>query len=516
LGEGTKVQVRLIGPVALLRDGEPLPLPPSRKTRALLAYLAATDAAHRRERLCAMFWDLPDDPRGGLRWSLSKLRAALGDALITDRETVRIDTGACRVDLLDLQRGETGDWDPADPILAAEFCEGLDLPRCDDFQVWCVATREDVRQLQLKALRKRVAEAGQPADRRLDMARRVVELDPLCETARHGLIRLLIEAGRTGEAEAQRQQAIQSLQDAGIRVPVQLARPVEQKRNALEPSAAPQRQRVQFCTANDGTGIAYSCIGDGPPLVKTANWLNHLEFEWESPIWRHWLRELSRDRMLVRYDERGNGLSDWKVKDISFEAFVSDLETVTDTIGLNQFDLLCISQGCAIGIAYAVRHPERVRRLILVGGFAAGWRVRANAEEIARREAMLALTGTGWGRDNPAFRQMFTTLFFPGATAEEADWFNELQRVSTSPEGAQRLQVAFSLFDVRDLLTQVRAPTLVFHARDDAVIPFESGRYIAARIPGAEFVALDSANHLILEHEPAWAAFVERLYAFLP
>ncbi|MGP1351711.1 MAG: alpha/beta fold hydrolase [Parasphingopyxis sp.] len=284
---------------------------------------------------------------------------------------------------------------------------------------------------------------------------------------------------------------------------------------AAEESLSVRQQRVEFCTAADGTGLAYSCVGDGPPLVKTANWLNHLEYEWESPIWRHWIHELAREHTLLRYDERGNGLSDWKVEDISFDAFVQDLETVVDATGLDRFPLLGISQGCAVSIAYAVRHPERVKCLILHGGYAMGWKVRSDSEELARREAMMTLTKSGWGQDNPAYRQMFTSLYVPEASHEEADWFNKLQRISASPEAAIRLQDALARIDVRDLLAQIEVPTIVFHSREDAVVPFDAGRYMAKKIPGARFVALDSKNHLLLGHEPAWGRFVATMRGFL-
>jgi pimeloyl-ACP methyl ester carboxylesterase len=250
-------------------------------------------------------------------------------------------------------------------------------------------------------------------------------------------------------------------------------------------------------------------------LVKTANWLNHLDHDWESPVWRHWIRHFVSYRKLVRYDERANGLSDWDTDDVSFGAFVDDLAAVIDAAGLEEVDLLGVSQGCSVSIAYAVRYPERVRRLVLYGGYAAGWRQRANPDEIAKREAMAFLTRQGWGQNNPAFRQMFTTLFFPDASPAETEWFNELQRISTSPENAVRLQEAFASIDVRPLLEQVRIPTLVLHARNDAVIPFGSGRELAARIPNAQFVQLDSNNHLILENEPAWPRAMEAIRQFL-
>lgn len=274
-------------------------------------------------------------------------------------------------------------------------------------------------------------------------------------------------------------------------------------------------QHVRFCSAPDGTGLAYSVVGDGPPLVKTANWLNHLEFEWESPIWRHWLRELAGRHMLLRYDERGNGLSDWKVETLTFECFVQDLETVVDAAGFETFDLLGISQGCAVSVAYAVKHPERVRRMVLYGGYAMGWRMRNDPEELAFRETMLAAIETGWGRDNPAFRQLFTSLYFPGASREEASWFNELQRVSTSPQGAKALSLVLGAIDVRQLLPDVAVPTMVIHCRDDCLIPAQASRYMASKIPGASFVELDSPNHLVLESEAAWPRLVQHLRAFL-
>jgi pimeloyl-ACP methyl ester carboxylesterase len=249
--------------------------------------------------------------------------------------------------------------------------------------------------------------------------------------------------------------------------------------------------------------------------VKAANWLNHLEYDWDSPIWRHWIHSLTGYRRLVRYDERGNGLSDWNTPEIAFDGFVDDLASVVDAAGLDRFDLLGISQGCSVSIAYSIRHPERVRRMVLYGGYAAGWKVRALPGEIERREAMLTLTRAGWGQNNPAFRQMFTTLFFPDASPAEAESFNELQRLSTSPANAVRLQTAFSEIDVRDLVAQVSVPTLVLHARDDAVIPVAAGRAMAAAIPGAEFVTLESRNHLLLENEAAWPRLAAGIRDFL-
>ncbi|MEK6325765.1 MAG: alpha/beta fold hydrolase, partial [Acidobacteriota bacterium] len=274
-------------------------------------------------------------------------------------------------------------------------------------------------------------------------------------------------------------------------------------------------QHIHFCTTSDGVRIAYATVGAGPPLVKAANWLNHLEFDWQSPIWRHLLEEFARDHLLVRYDERGNGLSDWDVENLSFEEFVRDLESVVDAVGLSRFPLLGISQGGAVAIAYAVRHPERVSHLILYGAYARGWARRGSSEEIDRREALLTLTKLGWGQDNPAYRQLWTTLYVPDAAPEQMQWFNDLQRVSASPENAVRLLNELGKIDVLDLLPQVRVPTLVLHCRDEVVVPFEEGRLLAASIPGALFVPLEGRNHLLLESESAWAIFIAEVRRFL-
>ena len=275
------------------------------------------------------------------------------------------------------------------------------------------------------------------------------------------------------------------------------------------------QQVVRYARAHDGTRLAYSIMGEGPPLVKAANWLNHLEHDWKSPVWRHWLHELASSHSLIRYDERANGMSDWDTPDISFEAFVDDLECVVEATGVDEFDLLGISQGASVAIAYAVRHPEKVRRLLICGGYAAGWAARGDPEEIARREALLKLTEVGWGADHPTYRQVFTSLYIPKGTPEQIDWWNEMQQVSCSPENAVKLQRALSLIDVRDLLPQVSVPTLIFHSRNDQVVPFSAGEYLARNIPGATFVPLEGENHLLLEKEPAWTAFTRLSRRFL-
>lgn len=289
-------------------------------------------------------------------------------------------------------------------------------------------------------------------------------------------------------------------------------------RSAAEPAGeGPARpgQQVTFCRMATGVHLAVATSGSGLPVVKVANWLNHIEYDWHSPVWSPALRHLASRFRLIRYDERGTGLSDWNVDDISFDAFVSDLEAVVDALGLERFALLGISQGAAVSVAYAARNPERVSRLVVAGGYALGWRKRSGGDETTLGQALLTLIQHGWGQDNPAFRQVFTSLLIPDATSDQMQSFNELERVSTSPENAVRLADTFSNIDVLDLLPHVTAPTLVLHSRHDASTPFEQGLVLARGIPNARFVALESRNHLILSHEPAWHRYMDEMCSFL-
>lgn len=274
-------------------------------------------------------------------------------------------------------------------------------------------------------------------------------------------------------------------------------------------------QEIRFCTTADDVRIAYGLAGKGPPILKAGNWLNHLEYDWKSPVWSHLLKWMASENQLIRYDARGNGLSDWDVKDISFDAYLRDLESVADASGVKRFALFGISQGVAVCIAYAAKYPERVSRLVLHGGFARGRRIRGTLDDIEQAEAMITLIRTGWGQENPAFRQIFTSLFLPGGTPEQVQWFNDLQKTTTSPNNAVRMRFVSDTLDVSHLLSKVRAPTLVLHCKDDAVQPFSEGMYIAAGIPGARFVELEGRNHLILESDPGWPKFRDEVRRFL-
>jgi pimeloyl-ACP methyl ester carboxylesterase/DNA-binding CsgD family transcriptional regulator len=276
------------------------------------------------------------------------------------------------------------------------------------------------------------------------------------------------------------------------------------------------RQEVRFCTAPDGVRLAYAIHGKGPPLVRSPTWLTHLEFDWQSPVWRHWLEGLADGRTLVRYDERGCGLSDREVEDVSPEARVGDLEAVIDAAGLERFDLLGMSQGGPVAISYAARHPDRIDHLVLYATYARG-RLMRDPSPSAREQAELlsSLIRMGWGQGEPAFRRLFTTMFIPEAGPEQMEWFDELQRVTTEPEMALRIRRARNQEEVSEEARQIASPTLVLHARDDALAPFDEGRLLATLIPGARFVALESRNHILLADEPAWAQFRDELRAFL-
>ena len=276
-------------------------------------------------------------------------------------------------------------------------------------------------------------------------------------------------------------------------------------------------QQIRFCSSKDGVRIAYATWGSGPPLVRAPHWATHLEFDWESPVWRPWLSLLARRHTLIRYDQRGFGLSDRNGVDLSFERHIEDLEAVVDAAGLKQFVLTGMTGGGPIAVAYAARHPDRVSHLVLYGTFTRGRIARAaNALELEEAHTLLKLIEIGLGRDDPSFRQFVTSQFFPDGTAEQFRSFNELVRQSASPSDAANLLRTFYTIDIREIAPKVRCPTLVLHPGEDARVPFEEGRALAGLIPGARLVALNSRNHILLEQEPAWKRLVAELEAFLP
>lgn len=275
------------------------------------------------------------------------------------------------------------------------------------------------------------------------------------------------------------------------------------------------QQRVHIATAADRVQIAWARAGAGPVLVKAANWLTHLRHDPGSPVWRHWIAFLARHFDFIRYDERGCGLSQREDVPLGEDTWLGDLECVVADAGVTRpMILLGVSQGALAVVQFAVRHPERVSHLILYGGYSRGWATRGGADDLARYRAVLDMMRVGWGRDNPVFRQAFTSRFIPGGSHEQLDWFNALCRQCIAPDMAVRLLEARSRADISTLLPRVRVPTLVMHASGDEVVPVAEGRRLAASIPGAQFVELDSRNHVLLAHEPAWQVFQQEILAF--
>lgn len=532
-GDSGAMEIRLIGDLAVVRNGEPLPLPNSRKTRALLGYLVLNPGPQRRDRICEIFWQVPDDPRGSLRWSLSKLRGLVDDAevkrIVADRETVAFDPTEATIDIHALRVALSGGVDDLPTAKLAEYASiasqgllrGADLSGQPEFDLFLSREREALRLLRRELLCELIRRHRAVPGDAIPWLQDFVDVEPYSLQAHIALIETLIRAGRKGDADRQLKASLALLSeidgiDLGPLRHAAAAKPaVSTATPAATAAAPPLEQQVRFCRAADGIRIAYATVGEGAPLIKTANWLNHLDFDWESPVWRHVFRGLAEGRKLIRYDARGNGLSDWDVEDFSLERQLSDLEAVVDAVGLERFPLLGISQGCAISVEFAIRYPEKVTKLVLMGGYARGWNRTGSPDIVRQAEAMITLVSIGWGRDNPAFRQMFTTMFMPDAPPENQTWFNELQRITTSPRNAARLLRALGEIDVTHRLAEVRTPTLVLHARGDMRIPFNSGRQIAGGIPGARFVCLDSNNHIMPGTDPAWPVALKEIRDFL-
>jgi pimeloyl-ACP methyl ester carboxylesterase/DNA-binding CsgD family transcriptional regulator len=274
-------------------------------------------------------------------------------------------------------------------------------------------------------------------------------------------------------------------------------------------------QDLRFARAGDGTRLAFAAHGQGPPLVRAAHWLTNIDVDWQTPMWRPWFDAVGRRFRFYRYDSRGCGLSDHDATDASLDVLVGDLEAVVDAAKLDKFALLGTSQGGAVSIAYAVRHPERVTHLVLLGAFARGpLRRNPTAEGRAAIEAEIKMIELGWGQDNPAYLQLFTNLMFPNATPEQARSFNDLQRMSCSPQQAARIVSGFSDIDASAYLPKVACPTLVLHTRGDMCAPFEEGLFMTSSIPGARLIPLETRSHVPTPGEPSFDRVLEEIGAF--
>lgn len=553
-------KVYVFGPPRLEHAGRSVALN-LRKALALLVYLVVTDEPQSRDALATLLWPDSDqrEARARLRRTLYRLGEDLSDRLlITDQDLIRLNPDAhlwldCAIfeqhvlavppDRRDLDAEALAHLKEAVALYTDDFLAGFTLPDSPAFDEWQFFQRERLRQSLARVLEHLVVvhQWQRAWEEAIGYARRWLALDPLHEPAQRALMQLYAWTGRHSAALRQYSELARLL-DSELGTPPDTetvvlyeairarrlpppASPPPAPREIILPPGAPlarpgpatrRDQQIRFCTAPDGVRIAYATVGHGPVLIKAANWLSHLEYDWHSPVWRHWIEGLSRQHTLVRYDERGCGLSDWNVDQFSLDAWVQDLETVVDTLGVERFPLLGISQGGPVALSYAVRHPERVSHLILYGTYARGRRKRdLTPDQTEEVETLLQLMRVGWGRDNPAFRQVFTTLFMPEATPEQVRSFNELQRISTSPENAIQFRLAFGHLDVEALAPQVMTPTLVLHAHADSVVPVDEARRLAALIPGASFVLLQGNNHILLEGEPAWTRFLTEVEAFL-
>jgi predicted ATPase/DNA-binding SARP family transcriptional activator/pimeloyl-ACP methyl ester carboxylesterase len=529
----------LFGAPALERNGRSQAIP-RRKVMALLAYLAVTQHVHTRDALVALLW--PDfDHRSGrsdLSRTLFTLKQSLGaDRILADRDTVALNGEAgLWVDVLHFQQyveacRNTDYLDDecqkklarAVELYRGDFLSGFTLPGSLEFDEWQLLQTEALRRDLGWALEKlvHIHETRNELGQAIEYARRRVRLDRLHEPAQRQLIALYARNEQRAEAHRQYQECVRLLdEELNVEPQPETKQLYEQIRNERSATQRVQRiipdQEIKFFVSFDGVRIAYATVGEGPPLLMTATFLRHLEYDWQSPIWQHWLDALTRSHTLIRYDERGCGLSDWDINDISFEAWVRDLEGLVEHLGLEQFRLLALSQAGAVAIAYAVRHPEKVSQLILHGAYARGRFHRIeNPRAAEEAQTLLSLTRLGWGQDNPAFRQVFSLQLMPDATKEQLAWYDELMRVSMTPENAARAEAIMYNINVRDLLPEVITPTIVTHCRDDAAVPFQEGRILASELQAARFVPLDSKNHLLLPDEPAWERFLHEIHRFV-
>ncbi len=554
------LKVYLFGSPRIEHSGESVGIQ-RRKTLGLFIYLVFTGQPHGRDILAALFWPDTDQSgaRANLRRDISRLKKSLGEeSLLLEGDNVRwnpefdswvdvrefqakLDEAAAHDHLNgSLCSGCSALLTDAVNLYTDDFLAGFSLPDSLNFEEWQFFQAESLRRSLAGALQDLLGwhTSRGEFEQAIAHARRWLALDNLHEPAHQALIRLYAWAGQQAAALRQYQECARILRDGlGVEPDEEtralyeavksrtLATPEsmnEDESDALPPadegSAQEERftQTIRFCTAPDGVRLAYAVTGQGPSLVKTANWLSHLEFDLDSLVWRHWLKGLSEQNTLVRYDTRGCGLSDWDVDHFDLDSWVMDLETVVDAIGLERFPLLGISQGASIAIEYTIRHPEKVSGLILYGGYTRGrFHRNLTAEQKEELEVMLQLIRIGWGKENPAFRQVFSMLFLPEGTPEQLHAFNELERISTSPDIAARIVNGFQSINVQEQAARITQPTLVLHARDEMRIPFEEGRLLAATIPNARLVTLESKNHILMEEEPAWKRFLDEVNGFL-
>jgi DNA-binding SARP family transcriptional activator/pimeloyl-ACP methyl ester carboxylesterase len=486
-----------------------------RPAASLVKLLAlAPDRRLHREQVIDALW--PDvavaDAAPRLHKAAHFARRALGpDAVVSTSDSVQLLPGhAVTVDVADFETAAASALDAGAGIDAALVRYGGELLPDDRYESWIDERRQHLAHLHRQLLRA----AGRWSE--------LLAADPTDEAAHVALI--AAHVGRRDRAAALAQfDRLAAILDTELGVrpgpdavgarAAALALPTGHAAVTAPPLPA---QEIRFCDGADGARLAYALAGSGRPLVKAANWLSHLEYDWESLIWHHWLVELTSRFRLLRYDERGCGLSDWDVDAFGIDAWVEDLATVVDAAGFERFPLLGVSQGAAVAVEYAAANPERVSALVLYGGYVHGPVRRASTEEDRRAARILPeLAELGWGNDEPSFRQVFTARFIPGGTRSQWDEFNELQRRSTSSINAARFMRAFADIDVTEAARRVTCPTLVIHLRGDRSPPVAEGRLLASTIPGSRFVSLDGDNHLMLGDDAAWPRFLTEIDRFL-
>ena len=516
------VRICMLGRFGVQVDGRPVDDRAwTRRDPAGLVRLLALSPGHRlhREQVMDALWpDLaPADAAPRLHKAAHFARRALGSAgsvVLSGDEVLLLPGQDVEVDTEQLEaaaRDARADGSVRAAAAVLDRFPGEPLP-ADLYAEWATDHRE-----RLAALRQDLFRRAQRWDD-------LIALDPTDEDAHVARMRQLADAGDVRGALRQFERLDRDLRRELDTGPGEVAvalrdRLLARLRASGDLTPAEQgrlEQQIRFCRTVDGVTLAYAGSGEGPPLVKAANWLTHLDHDWNSQVWRHWLVGLSRSHRLIRYDERGCGLSDWDIDPPDLEDWVRDLEAVVDAAGIERFPLLGISQGGSVAVHYAARHPERVTKLVLYGTYVQGRLARARTpEDREGHRLQVELARFGWGRDDPAFRQVFAAQFMPEGSRELWDDFNELQRRTSSPENAARILDLNGSLDVSAAAQQVRVPTLVLHARGDRRPPFAQGRLMASLIPDSRFVALESSNHILLADEPAWPVFLRTVEAFL-